>query len=163
MFGFLPDEIPEYLKIDIKSIPEERANMVSHGAGLLLFIVGIPFLIRYTFQTGHLAYFLGTIVYCISLLMVYTSSTLYHSSYKAKVRKRLRLFDHISIYFLIAGSYSPFLLTHFQNTSGWIIFTVLWSMVLIGSMAKLFFGPDFKLISTGAYLVMGWLAIFISH
>lgn len=158
---YMPKEVPEYLKIDIKSIKEERANMISHGAGLLLFIVGIPFLIRYTYQTGDFSYFLGTVFYCVSLLMVYASSTLYHSSYKVNVRKRLRTFDHISIYFLIAGSYSPFLLTHIQTTSGWTIFIVLWSMVVIGSIAKLVFGPKFKLISTAAYLIMGWLALFI--
>lgn len=161
MFGYIPKEVPEHLKIDIKSVQEEKANMISHGAGLLLFIFSIPFLIYYTFNTGVTGYFLGTIFYVISLLMVYTSSTLYHSSFKVNVRKRLRTFDHISIYFLIAGSYSPFLLTHFQTTSGWTIFITLWSMVVIGTIAKLVFGHKFKIISTVAYLVMGWLALFI--
>ena len=161
MFGYLPKEVPEHLKIDIKSVAEERANMISHGAGLLLFICTIPFLVYHTFQTGEQGYILGSIFYVVSLLMVYTSSTLYHSSFKVNVRKRLRMFDHISIYFLIAGSYSPFILTHFRTTSGWTIFITLWSMVVVGSLAKLIFGYRFKFISTMAYLVMGWLAIFI--
>jgi len=161
MFGYMPSEVPELLKIDIKTVKEEKANMLSHAVGLLLFVISIPFLIVYTYNTGVFEYFLGTIFYGISLIMVYTSSTLYHSSFKVDVRKRLRTFDHISIYFLIAGSYSPFLLTHLQTTSGWTIFIILWSMVLIGSVSKLVFGHKFKLISTIAYLVMGWLAIFI--
>jgi hemolysin III len=161
MFGYMPAEVPELLKIDIKTVKEEKANMISHGVGLLLFIISLPFLIVYTYNTGVIEYFLGTLLYGISLIMVYTSSTFYHSSYNVKVRKRLRLFDHISIYFLIAGSYSPFLLTHIQTTSGWTIFILLWSMVLIGSVAKLVFGHRFKLVSTLAYIVMGWLALFI--
>lgn len=161
MFGYMPKEVPELLRIDIKSIKEERANMISHGLGLALFLVSLPFLINYAYNSGVFEYFMGSLFYGISLLMVYTSSTLYHSSYKVKVRKRLRTFDHVSIYFLIAGSYSPFLLTHIQTTSGWTIFIILWSMVLIGSAVKLIFGHKFKLISTLAYLVMGWLAIFI--
>lgn len=161
MMRYVPKVLPEHLKVDIKSIKEERANMVSHGVGLLLFLIGVPFLVIYTFNTGILGYFIGTILYCVSLLMVYTSSTLYHSSYNAKVRRRLRIFDHISIYFLIAGSYSPFLLTHIQSKSGNTIFIILWSMVIIGSIVKLKFVHKFKIISTIAYLVMGWLALFI--
>jgi hemolysin III len=161
MSRILPTEVPELLKFDIKSIGEERANMISHAIGLLLFICLVPFLIVYTYNSGVIEYFLGTLIYGVSLIMVYSSSTFYHSSYKVRTRKQLRLFDHISIYFLIAGSYSPFLLTHIQTTSGWVIFIVLWSMVLIGSLAKLIFGHKFKIVSTIAYLVMGWLAIFI--
>jgi len=162
MIGSSRKEVPEHLKVDIRSISEERANMISHGAGLLLILVGVPFLINYTFNTGILEYFFGSVMYSISLIMVYTASTLYHSSYNAKARKRLRIFDHISIYFLIAGTYSPFLLTHIQTTSGVVIFIILWSMVLIGSIVKLKFVDDFKFISLMAYLVMGWLAVFIA-
>jgi len=161
MFEFTTKEIPEHLKVDIKSIPEERANMISHGIGLFLFMVGIPFLIHHTFDTGNFEYVLGTILYAVSLIMVYTSSTLYHSSYDVKTRRRLRIFDHVSIYFLIAGSYSPFLLTHIRTAAGRTIFITLWSMVAIGSVVKLMFVHKFKFISTMAYLVMGWLALFI--
>ncbi|MEM9547310.1 MAG: hemolysin III family protein [Bacteroidota bacterium] len=161
MIGFRIKKVPEHLKVDIKSIPEERANMISHAVGLFLFIIGIPFLIVYTFSTGVLEYAVGTILYAVSLLMVYTASTLYHSSYKARIRRKLRIFDHVSIYFLIAGSYSPFLLTHIKTTAGWTIFILLWCMVLIGSIVKLLFVGKFKVVSTMAYLVMGWLALFI--
>jgi len=161
MIGFTVKQVPEHLKVDIKSINEERANMISHGIGLLLFLIAIPFLISHTIATGIFDYYLGTIIYGVSLIMVYTSSTLYHSSYNAKTRRRLRIFDHISIYFLIAGSYSPFLLTHLKTTAGWTIFILLWGMVLMGSVAKILFINKFKFISTMAYIVMGWLAIFI--
>ena len=155
------NELPEHLKVDIKSINEERANMLSHGLGVLLFLALIPFLISYAAKTGMAVYLVSVILYSISLLMVYTASTLYHSSYDAKYRRRLKIFDHVSIYFLIAGTYSPFILTHLRTTAGWVIFIVLWSMVVIGSIVKLFHVEKFKLISTLAYLVMGWLVIFI--
>ncbi|MDF1697769.1 MAG: hemolysin III family protein [Saprospiraceae bacterium] len=161
MITFFPNKIPEHLKVDIKSIREERANMISHGVGLLLFLIGVPFLLFYTIKTGKFPYIIGAFLYGISLIMVYTSSTLYHSSYNATIRKRLRIFDHVSIYFLIAGSYSPFILTHVTTTIGWSIFIILWSMVLIGSVVKLWFVDKFQLISTIAYLVMGWMALFI--
>ncbi len=161
MIGFTTNEIPEHLKVDIKSISEERANMISHAIGLLIFLIGIPFLVYTSINTGIFGYYLGTIIYGISLIMVYTSSTLYHSSYNAKTRMRLRIFDHISIYFLIAGSYSPFILTHIRTTGGWTIFILLWCMVLVGSIVKLMFVHKYKKISTIAYLVMGWLALFI--
>lgn len=161
MIGHSPKEVPEHLKVDIKSIPEERANMVSHGLGLLLFLISLPFLLFHTYSSGVFEYFLGSLLYGVSLIMVYTSSTLYHSSYNANVRRRLRIFDHISIYFLIAGSYSPFILTHIRTTAGWTIFIILWTMVIIGSIVKLKFVHKFQFISTIAYLVMGWLALFI--
>jgi hemolysin III len=161
MIGYIPKEVPEQLKVDIKSIPEERANMFSHGIGFLLFLIAVPFLIVHAFRTGVFEYFVGSIFFGVSLMMVYTSSTLYHSSYVSNTRRRLRIFDHISIYFLIAGTYTPFLLTHIQTSSGRVIFIVLWSMVVVGSIIKLKFVHKFKFISTLAYLVMGWMAVII--
>ena len=157
----LPNKIPEHLDVDIKSIPEERANMISHGLGLILFLIAVPILTYYTVSTGVTEYWIGSLLFGISLIMVYMASTLYHSSYNANFRRKFKIFDHVSIYFLIAGSYSPFILTHLNTVSGWSIFIVLWSMVLIGSIVKLWFVDQFKLISTLAYLVMGWLVLFI--
>ena len=156
-----PKSIPSQLTSDIKSISEERANMISHAVGLLLYIIVSPFIIIHAYQTQNKAYFLGAIIYVIGLLMVYTSSTLYHNSYNIVLRRRLRIFDHISIYFLIAGTYTPFLLSYFQDSLGYSLLIIIWSMVFIGSIFKLFFTHRFKLISTAAYLIMGWLAIFI--
>lgn len=153
--------VQDHLKVDIKSVSEERANMVSHGMGLLLFLTGLPFLLYHASNSQNSDYFYGSLIYGISLLMVYTSSTLYHSSYNAKVRRRLRIFDHISIYFLIAGTYTPFILTHINTTMGWTMFVILWIMVVMGSFVKLMFVDRFKMISTTAYLVMGWLALLI--
>lgn len=156
-----PKTLPIEMEYDIKSIQEEHYNMISHGVGILGFLILSPFLIVYAFSTGNGWYLIGSIIYCISLLMVYTSSTLYHSVYTDPLRKRLRILDHISIYFLIAGSYTPFIFTHFRDPRGWTILVILWGMTLLGSILKLYFTHKYKIVSTVAYIVMGWMAIFI--
>lgn len=155
----LPEGVPEELKPLIKSIPEEIANMVSHGLGALFFVVGVPLLL---FQVkDNFWLLLGCVIFGISLLMVYFSSTIYHSVYRLFLKRRLRVFDHISIYFLIAGSFTPFILVHIQTTLGWTILGVIWLMVLIGGVFKYFYTHRFNVISTLAYVGMGCMALFL--
>jgi len=156
-----PKDIPLNLKGSIKSLSEEKANMISHGIGLILYIIITPLLVIHSIKTSNHLYSIGTIIFCISLLMVYFSSTLYHGCYVKKRREKLRIFDHISIYFLIAGTYTPFLLTHFKDKTGYIMLCVMWSMVLVGTIFKLFYTHKYNLVSTIAYVIMGWQAIFI--
>lgn len=157
----IPSEVPVKLQNDIKSIREEVANMISHGAGLVLAALAVPFLLYAAHKTGKEWHFWGTVIYSISLFMVYTSSTLYHSVYRVKLRRILRTLDHISIYFLIAGSYTPFIVAHLRTSLGWTVFIILWSMAAIGTIFKLFYTHRFKKLSTLAYLVMGWMAIVL--
>ena len=161
MFVKHPKDIPPNLKDSIKSLEEEKANIISHGLGLILYLILTPFLILNALKTGNNYYTVGTTIFCISLLMVYTSSTWYHASYDEIQRKRLRIFDHISIYFLIAGSYTPFLMTYFQDRTGYTLLAIIWGMVLTGTIFKLFFTHKYNAISTLAYVIMGWQAIFI--
>ena len=155
----IPKEVPEELKPLIKSIPEEIANMVSHGLGILFFLVSIPLLLLRVQNDGWLL--LGSAIFSVSLLMVYFSSTIYHSVYKLYLKRRLRVFDHISIYFLIAGSFTPFILAHIQTTLGWSLLGIIWLMVLIGGVFKYFFTHRFNVVSTLAYVGMGGMAVFI--
>lgn len=157
----VPNHLPHDLKFDIKSIHEELANMISHGIGWLLAIFASPFLLYQAYHSEKEYAFFSVSIYIFSLIMVYTSSTLYHSAYKLSLRRKLRIFDHISIYFLIAGSYTPFLLIYLRTDGGYLVLKILWTMVLIGGVFKLFFTHKFKLISTLAYVVMGWLIIII--
>ncbi len=161
MLKFIPKNIPEDVAYDIKTRREELANMLSHGIGIVVFLLMSPLLLYSAYWTNNDWYFSGCIVFCISLLMVYTSSTLYHSMYKHDLRRKMRIFDHISIYFLIAGSYTPFIFTHFKDTKGWTILGILWTMTILGSIFKLFFTHKYRLLSTLAYVVMGWMALFI--
>lgn len=135
--------------------------MVSHGVGFAFFLLATPALLFHAFTEKTVAYLLGTIIFCVSLLMVYTSSTLYHSVYTLKLRQRLRIFDHISIYFLIAGSFTPFILVYVPTSSGKQTLITLWVMVLIGAVFKYFYTHKFKLVSTLAYVGMGAMAFFV--
>lgn len=161
LFRFVPALIPEDLKYAIKSREEEIANMVSHGIGFIIFTFSCPALIYKTFSIKTDGYFISSLIFSISLLMVYTSSTIYHSVYKVKLRRKLRVFDHISIYFLIAGSFTPFVMVSLKSQLGFIVLGVLWTMVLVGTIFKLFFTHRFNLISTIAYVGMGAMALFV--
>lgn len=156
-----PRSIPHNVKNDIKSIPEELANQISHGIGWVMVLIASPFLLFLAAKSDIKYAFISVFIYCFSLLMVYTSSTLYHSAYQLSLRRKLRIFDHISIYFLIAGSYTPYILMYLGTDKGYTVLAILWTMTLVGSVFKLFLTHKFKLASTLAYLVMGWMAIFI--
>lgn len=161
MLKIKPTHIPLEIASDVKTLKEELANMYTHGAGIILFLILAPFLLFKANQLVDNYYLIGCSIFSISLLMVYTSSTLYHAAYSIKLRKRLRIIDHVCIYFLIAGSYTPFLLTHFRDETGRNILIGLWTTVLIGSIFKLFFTHRFKIVSTLAYVGMGWTALLI--
>ena len=160
--GFkIPKVVPQNVKFDIKSIHEEVANQISHGIGWIMGLIASPFLLYFAFKSDVPYAFTSIFVYCFSLFLVYTSSTLYHSAYRLSLRRKLRIFDHISIYFLIAGSYTPFIMMYLRTQKGYTVLAILWGMALVGSIFKLFFTHKFKVASTLAYLVMGWMAIFI--
>ena len=93
------------------------------------------------------------------MVVLYAASTFYHWSTTPTVRYKLQVFDHASIYFLIAGTYTPFALLTLQGTLGWIIFGIVWSFALTGVILKIFFTGRFNLLSTIMYIVMGWIVI----
>jgi hemolysin III len=161
MFKLFPEHLPEELEYDIKTLKEEVANMYSHGAGLVIFVAMTPFLVYTAYRSGNHWFLWGAVIFCASLVMLYTASTLYHCAYGVRLRQQMRIFDHISIYFLIAGSYTPFIFTHFKDGRGWAILTTLWAMTLVGTVFKLFYTHKFKVVSTIAYMVMGWMVVLI--
>ncbi|MBN7811049.1 hemolysin III family protein [Algoriphagus sp. H41] len=139
---------------------EELANALSHGIGLLAALVAIPFLIRKAMENQEPSALVGAAVFSLGVVMVYTFSTLYHSARSPRNKARLQVLDHISIYFLIAGSYTPMMLTVLAPRQAMIFLGILWGSVLAGSVLKLFFTGRFKVLSVAIYLLMGWLAVF---
>ncbi|MGM0945948.1 MAG: PAQR family membrane homeostasis protein TrhA [Bacteroidota bacterium] len=139
---------------------EERANALSHGLGLILALVGIPFLLLKSFSEGSLAFFITILAFSLGILMVYSFSTAYHAAIHPKRKAQLQIWDHISIYFLIAGSYSPMLWTILDTKQAYIFLSVIWISVFIGTFFKVFFTGKFKTLSVIIYLTMGWLALF---
>lgn len=139
---------------------EERLNVISHGLGLLLSIAGLILLILRANEYNDLRFSLSLIVFGLGLIILYAASTLYHNAKNAAVRYRLKIFDHIAIFILIAATYTPFALVTLKGTIGWIIFAVAWGIALTGTILKLFFTGRYKILSTLMYVGMGWIIIF---
>ena len=139
---------------------EERINIISHAIGIFLSCIALVLLLVRANMLGNVLHFVSFSIFGLSLITLYTASTLYHNAKKPALRKRLKIFDHSAIYVLIAGTYAPFTLITLHGTKGWIIFSVSWGMALTGIILKLFFTGKYKLISTLMYVLMGWMIVF---
>jgi hemolysin III len=139
---------------------EEIANAITHGLGALASAAAGAVLITLAAQSGTRTQLVSAIVFCSTLVLLYTASTLYHAFPVSIAKRRLRVFDHCAIYVLIAGTYTPFALIGLRGTVGWWLFGTVWSLAAIGMTLKLFFTGRYELASTLAYIGMGWLAVF---
>jgi len=140
-------------------IEEENLNVISHGVGLLLSIVGLYFLLEKSIKNPDKLFFICALIYGLSLTFMYLCSTLYHYYYNTKYKNSLRLADHISIYFLIAGSYTPGLLLKLNEGLGVYLFFLVWGIAIFGMFFKIFFLNKFEKFSLALYLIMGWLIV----
>jgi hemolysin III len=138
---------------------EEIANWVTHGIGLAASIVGLTLLIVYSSLRGNAWHVVSFTVFGLTLLTLYTVSTLYHSRRREHTKLLFRKLDHAAIFLLIAGTYTPFLLTHLRGPWGWSLFGVIWGLCGAGAVFQLFFGERYRLTSTLAYLFVGWLIV----
>lgn len=139
---------------------EEKWNVITHFIGLLLSVIALPFLI-YKALDYNLLQAGSFIIYGISLILLYSASTFYHNSKNIVARRRLNILDHISIYVLIAGTYTPYLLITLQGKTGWILFAIVWGITIIGTILKIFFTGRFNLLSTILYVGMGWVIVSV--
>ncbi|MEM6722769.1 MAG: hemolysin III family protein [Bacteroidota bacterium] len=139
---------------------EEKLNVWTHGFGFLLSVLGLFFLIGRASTFDNPLYLVSFIVFGISMILVYASSTLYHKAKDPEKRFRLRIADHAMIYLLIAGSYTPFTLITLWDSIGLTLFSVIWAFAIIGIITKLFMVGKWPHVSTAMYVLMGWLAIF---
>ena len=137
---------------------EEFWNALTHFIGLLGSIIGICYLLFINNDLPILS-LSGVLFFGFGLVSVYLSSTLYHYVSEPVLKEKLRIFDHISIYYLIAGSYAPVCLITLLDKSGIYIFIAVCIIALFGTIFKLFYTGKFEKISLGLYLVMGWLII----
>ena len=138
---------------------EEFWNVLTHFSGLVLSVIGIPFLFYFDNEITPLSS-LSLILFSIGLLLVYSSSSIYHFIINPKLKKIFQVFDHISIYYLILGSYAPVCLVTLYKYSGTNIFVTVLILTLVGTLKKLFLTGKYQFISLLLYLVMGWLIIF---
>ncbi|WP_230866661.1 PAQR family membrane homeostasis protein TrhA [Iocasia frigidifontis] len=138
---------------------EEITNAILHGIGLGLAIAALVILIVFANHYGNTWHIIGFTVYGSTLIILYLSSTLYHSFPAGKLKRIFRIFDHSSIFLLIAGTYTPLTLIALQGTLGWTFFCIVWSLAILGIIFKIFWINRFKLFSTVLYILMGWLII----
>ena len=137
----------------------EMANSIIHGIGILFGIACIPLLTALATKTNNIPGIVGASIYGFCFLMLFSFSTLYHGFQQPQVKRVLEIFDHISIYFLIAGTYTPFLLIYLNNAFGITLLSVLWGLTLLGIFFKVFFTGRFEIISIIIYLAMGWILV----
>jgi hemolysin III len=138
---------------------EEIANWVTHGLGLVLSGAGLTLLIVFSALRGDAWHVVSFTVFGLTLLTLYAVSTIYHAYRHGKAKQLFRKLDHAAIFLLIAGTYTPFLLTNLRGPLGWTLFGIIWGLCGAGAVFRLFFGERYRLSSTLAYLFVGWLTI----
>lgn len=138
---------------------EEQLNAISHGIGAVLGVIGLVLLLL---QNSNKADYstVSIVVYGLSIIVLFTASALYHYVSKVILKHKLRILDHVSIYLLIAGTYTPVLVILLQHSKGALLLWLVWFIALVGFVLKLFFTGKFNTVSTLLYLVMGWLIVF---
>jgi hemolysin III len=139
---------------------EEKINIVSHAAGLILSLVALVLLLIHASEHGNAWHVVSFGIFGASLIALYAASTCYHSAKEPATRSRLRIVDHATIYILIAGTYTPFALITLNGATGWVIFAVSWGLAVCGIALKLFFTGKYNLLSTLMYVFMGWVIVF---
>ncbi|KVV15118.1 hemolysin III family protein [Flavobacterium sp. TAB 87] len=140
-------------------IQQELVNSIIHGFGIIFGIVGIPILIAFAIKSDNTLGVIGAAIYGFCFLQLFTSSTLYHGFQHVQAKRVFKILDHISIYFLIAGTYTPFILIYMNNTFGITLLVILWSLTALGIVFKIFFTGKWNVVSTLAYVAMGCIMV----
>ncbi|QYN50642.1 MULTISPECIES: hemolysin III family protein [Apibacter] len=138
---------------------QEILNTISHGMGIILGIVGLIFLLVKN-NNSSLYSTLSIWTFGLSLIILYTSSTIYHFFVNENWKKKARVLDHMSIFLLIAGTYTPICLITLEKSSGWTLFTIVWTIAALGIIMKIFLTGKVDKLSLLLYLIMGWLLVF---
>jgi len=142
-----------------QSRPEEIANSLSHGAGIAAALVGAPILLVHAVRHGDAAFIVGTSLFSATVLLLYSSSTIYHALPAGKAKRVFRVLDHSLIYLLIAGTYTPFTLGVLRGAWGWTLFGVVWGLASVGVALKASGKASNPVFSTTLYLLMGWVVV----
>jgi len=142
--------------IDINN--EEFWNTITHFIGLILVLIGIPFLFLYNTHISSLS-LLSLSLFSIGLVMVYGSSTIYHRVSEINLKRKMKVLDHISIFYLILGSYAPVCLITLYDYSGMFIFSAVLFIAVIGTILKIFYTGRLEVLFLLFYLTMGWLIV----
>ncbi len=143
------------------ALKQELANSISHGLGILFGIVAIPILVVVAMDQNGWSATIGVSIYGFSFLTVFVTSTLYHSLIEPSIKRVAQILDHISIYFLIAGSYTPFIIFFALDQRGLLLLATLWSLAFLGIFFKIFYIGRFRYLSLIIYIAMGWSLVVL--
>ncbi|MBN1500651.1 MAG: hemolysin III family protein [Spirochaetes bacterium] len=143
-----------------QTIPQEIFNSITHGIGAALSIAALTLLIVFSAFSGSALKIVSFTIYGTTLFILFLSSTLLHSLRPFKAKSFFLKMDHISIYLLIAGTYTPLVLNTIGGAVGWTFFGIVWGIAVIGTVVKVFFTARADAISVILYIAMGWIVIF---
>ncbi|MCP4604610.1 MAG: hemolysin III family protein [Proteobacteria bacterium] len=146
-------------QIEHHSTSEEIANSIIHGIGTLLAIAALVILVTFASLRGDAWRVVSFSIYGSTLILLYLSSTFYHGFRSIKLKRLFRIFDHATIYLLIAGTYTPFMLVTLRGGLGWSLLGVTWGFAILGIFMTALFIEKFRLISVLSYVGMGWLIV----
>jgi hemolysin III len=143
-----------------QSLGEEIANSITHGLGAILSVAGLAVLLVAAIMRGAAIHIAACAVFGASLVLLYTSSTLYHALAQNRAKRVFHVLDHATIYILIAGTYTPFTLVTLHGPWGWTLFAAVWSLAVLGIVFKSFGAGRLPFLSTAIYILMGWAVVF---
>ncbi|MBK9550012.1 MAG: hemolysin III family protein [Gemmatimonadetes bacterium] len=138
---------------------EEVANALTHGTGLALSLVGLPILVLVAARHGDVRQVVACSIFATTLVLLYAASTAYHAVSGDRAKQALRVVDHVAIYLLIAGTYTPFVFGLLRGVLSWTLLGVVWGLAIFGILYKTLLGFRFPRLSTALYIGMGWLAV----
>jgi hemolysin III len=138
---------------------QEIVNGIIHGIGILFGVSCLPILVVTGASQGNTAGIIGASIYSFCFLFLFSSSTIFHIAREPAIRNLFKILDHISIFFLIAGTYTPFLLVFLPNSFGISLLSVLWGLTFIGIYFKIHFTGRYEIVSTIIYILMGWIMV----
>jgi len=140
---------------------DEKLNALTHGIGLLLTLIGTPILIIESIRLGNVMVSMAVGLFCISMICMYFSSTYYHLAINYQLKKLWHKIDHVSIFALIGGTYTPFIFIYYSGKNGWTFLAVLWSIIVMGMIFKIVKTEKYRFVSALLYLILGWLIVVI--
>lgn len=146
-------------KDDTQTASEELVNVITHAIGAALGIAGLSALVVGAARHGDPWRIVSFSIYGATLIILYLASVIYHGARSPLAKKHLQLFDHIAIYLLIAGTYTPFTLVSMRGPWGWTMFGLIWGLAITGILLKVFFLGRLGIVSTMLYLLMGWIVV----
>lgn len=146
-----------------ESLLEEIFNATSHGIGILLGVAALVLLVVFSALEGSALKVTTSAIYGSAIILMFLASTFYHSFQNPKVKRFFKVIDHISIYILIAATYTPIMLVTVGGAWGWSMFGVIWGLAAFGTVFKILYTRRFEFFSLALYGVMGWLVLIALH